>query len=380
METQSQQIYRGLRGVYADTTKASFIDGQVGKLLYRGYNIHDLAEKSTFEEIVYLLLYGELPTKSQLEEVDATLRESRSLPPEALKILELVKDSHPMDALRTGVSALGGFDPECDDNSVEATRRKGIRITAQVPTLVTAHNRIRQGLDPIAPDKDLNHAGNFLYMLFGEKPQEEEMKLMDVDFIIHAEHGSNASSFAARMAASTVSDLHSAVVGGIGVLKGPWHGGAAEAVMKMALDIGDPENAEAYARNIIDNGGRIMGFGHRVYKAEDPRAGHMRDRSEVLSRKKGEPQWFQILAHLEQKVMRPYQDKGIFVNVDFYAGSIYYLLGIPDDLFVPIFAMGRIPGWTLQCMEQYADNILIRPLTEYIGPMDLEYVPLEERG
>ena len=380
METQSQQIYRGLRGVYADTTKASFIDGQVGKLLYRGYNIHDLAEKSTFEEIVYLLLYGDLPTKSQLEEVDATLRESRSLPPEVVQVLELVKDSHPMDALRTSVSALGCFDPECDDNSVEATRRKGIRITAQVPTLVTAHNRIRQGLDPIAPDKDLNHAGNFLYMLFGEKPQEEEMKLMDVDFIIHAEHGSNASSFAARMAASTVSDLHSAVVGGIGVLKGPWHGGAAEAVMKMALDIGEPENAEAYARNIIDNGGRIMGFGHRVYKAEDPRAGHMRDRSEVLSRKKGKPQWFQILAHLEQKVMRPYQDKGIFVNVDFYAGSIYYLLDIPDDLFVPIFAMGRIPGWTLQCMEQYADNILIRPLTEYIGPMDLEYVPLEERG
>ena len=380
METQSQQIYRGLRGVYADTSKASFIDGQAGKLLYRGYNIHDLAEKSTFEEIVYLLLYGELPTRSQLEEVDATLRESRSLPPEVLQVLELVKDSHPMDVLRTGVSALGGFDPECEDNSVEATLRKGIRITAQVPTLVTAHNRIRQGLDPIAPDKDLNHAGNFLYMLFGEKPQEEEMKLMDVDFIIHAEHGSNASSFAARMAASTVSDLHSAIVGGIGVLKGPWHGGAAEAVMKMALDIGEPENAEAYARNIIDNGGRIMGFGHRVYKAEDPRAGHMRDRSEVLSRKKGQPQWFQILAHLEQKVMRPYQDKGIFVNVDFYAGSIYYLLDIPDDLFVPIFAMGRIPGWTLQCMEQYADNILIRPLTEYIGPMDLEYVPLEERG
>ena len=380
METQSQQIYRGLRGVYADTTKASFIDGQVGKLLYRGYNIHDLAEKSTFEEIVYLLLYGELPTKSQLEEVDAILRESRALPPEVLKILELVKDSHPMDVLRTGVSALGGFDPECNDNSVEATRRKGIRITAQVPTLVTAHHRIRQGLEPLAPDRDLNHAGNFLYMLFGARPQEEEMKLMDVDFIIHAEHGSNASSFAARMAASTVSDLHSAIVGGIGVLKGPWHGGAAEAVMKMALDIGQPENAEAYARNIIDNGGRIMGFGHRVYKAEDPRAGHMRDRSEVLSRKKGEPQWFQILAHLEQKVMRPYRDKGIYVNVDFYAGSIYYLMGIPDDLFVPIFAMGRIPGWTLQCMEQYANNILIRPLTEYIGPMDLEYVPLEERG
>ena len=380
MADQSPQIFRGLRGVYADTTTSSFIDGDVGKLLYRGYNIHDLAEKSTFEEIVYLLLYGALPSKAQLDEIDATLRASRGLPAEVLQVLEVVKDSHPMDALRTGASVLGCVDPERDDNSVEATRRKGIRITAQVPTIVTAHHRIRQGLDPVEPDPNLNHAGNFLYMLEGVRPQEEEMKLMDVDFIVHAEHGSNASSFAARMAASTVSDLHSAIVGGIGVLKGPWHGGAAEAVMKMALDIGQPENAEAYARNIIDNGGRIMGFGHRVYRAEDPRAGHMRDRSEVLSKKKGQPQWFQILAHLEREVMRPYRAKGIYVNVDFYAGSIYYLLGIPDDLFVPIFAMGRIPGWTLQCMEQYADNILIRPLTEYIGPMDLEYVPLEERG
>ena len=380
MADQPPQIFRGLRGVYADTTTSSFIDGEVGKLLYRGYNIHDLAEKSTFEEIVYLLLYGELPNKAQLEEIDATLRASRGLPSEVLDVLGVVKDSHPMDALRTAVSVLGCVDPERDDNSVEATRRKGIRITAQVPTIVTAHHRIRSGLNPVDPDPSLNHAGNFLYMLFGERPTDEEMKLMDVDFIIHAEHGSNASSFAARMAASTVSDLHSAVVGGIGVLKGPWHGGAAEAVMKMALDIGTPENAESYARNIIDNGGRIMGFGHRVYKAEDPRAGHMRDRSESLSMQKGQPQWFQILLHLEQKVMQPYRAKGIYVNVDFYAGSIYYLLDIPDDLFVPIFAMGRIPGWTLQCMEQYENNILIRPLTEYVGPMDLEYVPLEDRG
>ena len=379
MADQSPQIFRGLRGVYADTTTSSFIDGEVGKLLYRGYNIHDLAEKSTFEEIVYLLLYGELPTKAQLAEIDATLKASRSLPSEVIEVLKVVKESHPMDALRTAVSVLGCVDPERDDNSVEATRRKGIRITAQVPTIVTAHHRIRSGLDPVDPDPTLNHAGNFLFMLFGERPTDEEMKLMDVDFIVHAEHGSNAS-FAARVAASTVSDLHSAVVTGIGVLKGPWHGGAAEAVMKMAQDIGAPENAEAYARNIIDNGGRIMGFGHRVYRAEDPRAGHMRDRSEVLSRQKGQPQWFQILLHLEQKVMRPYQAKGIYVNVDFYAGSIYYLLGVPDDLFVPIFAVGRIPGWTLQCMEQYENNIIIRPLTEYVGPMDLEYVPIEDRG
>ena len=198
MADESPQIFRGLRGVYADTTTSSFIDGDVGKLLYRGYNIHDLAEKSTFEEIVYLLLYGALPTKSQLEEIDATLRASRGLPSEVLQVLEVVKESHPMDALRTGVSVLGCFDPERDDNSVEATRRKGIRITAQVPTLVTAHHRIRQGLDPVEPDPELNHAGNFLYMLEGERPQEEEMKLMDVDFIVHAEHGSNASSFAAQ--------------------------------------------------------------------------------------------------------------------------------------------------------------------------------------
>ena len=194
MADQPPQIFRGLRGVYADTTTSSFIDGEVGKLLYRGYNIHDLAEKSTFEEIVYLLLYGELPTKAQLAEIDGTLRDSRSLPSEVIDVLRVVKDSHPMDALRTAVSVLGCVDPERDDNSVEATRRKGIRITAQVPTIVTAHHRIRRGLDPVAPDADLNHAGNFLYMLDGERPHEEEMKLMDVDFIIHAEHGSNASS------------------------------------------------------------------------------------------------------------------------------------------------------------------------------------------
>jgi len=380
METKANQINRGLRGVYFDTTQSSFIDGQIGKLLYRGYSIHDLAEKSTFEEVVYLLLYGDLPNKTQLEELESDLKASRSLPDEVVQVLRLVKDSHPMDALRTGVSALAAFDPEVDDKSMEATRRKGIRLTAQTPSIVAAHHRIRQGLEPVAPDQALNHSGNFLHMLYGTLPQEDEANLLDVDFILHAEHGSNASAFAARVAASTMSDLHSAVVAGIGVLKGPWHGGAAEAVMKMAQDIGEPENAEAYARNIIDGGGRIMGFGHRVYRAEDPRARHLRDRSRILSEKKGQPQWFQILTHLEQKVMRPYQEKGIFVNVDFYAGSIYYLLGIPDDLFIPIFALGRIPGWTLQCMEQYSDNILIRPLTEYTGPMDLEYVPIEERG
>ena len=375
-----REIMRGLKDVYIDTSDASFVDGQAGKLLYRGYNIHDLAEKSTFEEVIYLLLYAGLPRKAELDELDATLRSNREVPDGVLEVLRLVKDSHPMDALRTGVSALAAFDKEVGDNSREATIRKGLRLTAQGPTLVAAHHRIRGGKDPVAPNADLNHAGNFLYMLSGAVPDEETQRLMDVDFILHAEHSSNASSFGARVTASTLSDLHSAIVTGIGVLKGPWHGGAAEAVMKMAQDIGQPENAEEYARKLLDGGGRIMGFGHRVYKAEDPRARHLRTRSQDLGEKMGEPHWFQILRYMEEKVMVPYRSKGIFVNVDFFAGSIYHLLGIPEDLFIPIFALGRIPGWTLQCVEQYENNILMRPLLEYTGAMDLEYVPIEQRG
>ncbi len=374
------EIIKGLKDVYFDTTESSFIDGQVGKLLYRGYSIHDLAERSTFEEVVYLLLYSKLPNKQELADFDAELRANRIIPNEVIQVLDLVKASHPMDALRTGVSALAAFDPEVNDNSIEATIRKGIRLTAMGPTIVAAHHRLRHGLEPIAPNPDLTHAGNFLYMLFNELPDQETTGLLDVDFILHAEHGPNASAFGARVAASTLSDLHAAVTTGVGVLKGPWHGGAAEEVMKMALDIGNPENAEEYARNILDNGGRIMGFGHRVYRAEDPRARHLRERSRALSEKLGQPGWFQILSHLEEKTMLPYRERGICVNVDFFAGSIYYLLNIPEDLFISIFALGRIPGWTVQCVEQYSDNILIRPLTEYVGEMDLEYVPIEQRA
>ena len=374
------EIMKGLKDVYLDTTESSFIDGQIGKLLYRGYSIHDLAEKSTFEEVVYLLLYAALPTSQELADFDKVLRANRRIPDEVIQVLDLVKASHPMDALRTGISALAAFDSDVNDNSKEATIRKGIRLTAMGPTIVAAHHRLRHGLEPLAPNPDLNHAGNFLYMLFGEMPEQETIDLLDVDFILHAEHGANASSFGARVAASTLSDLHSAVVTGVGVLKGPWHGGAAEEVMKMALDIGQPENAAEYAKNLLDSGGRIMGFGHRVYKAEDPRARHLRERSRILGEKKGQPKWFQILTFLEDEVMVPYRDRGIFVNVDFFAGSIYYLLEIPDDLFISIFALGRIPGWTVQCTEQYGDNMLIRPLLEYAGEMDLEYVPIGQRG
>jgi citrate synthase len=373
------EIKRGLKDVYFATSEASFIDGNIGKLLYRGYNIDDMARNSTFEETVYLLLYGKLPKAKELSDFDAQLRANRTLPRELLQVIDIVKASHPMDVLRTAVSALAAFDPDTADNSKEATLRKGIRLTAQAPTIVAAHDRIRQGKEAVEPNPRLGHAANFLYMLFGKEPDPEEAKLIDLDFVLHAEHGSNASAFAARVTASTLADLHCAVTSGVATLKGPWHGGAAEAVMKMALEIGTPERASDYARGLLESGGRIMGFGHRVYRAEDPRARHMRDRSKWLAERKGEPRWYQILEELE-KAMQPYAAKGICVNVDFYAGSVYHLLGVAEDLFIPIFAMGRVPGWTLQVMEQFADNILLRPLTEYVGPMDVPYVPLKDRS
>ena len=355
------EIHRGLMNVYMDTTESSFIDGEIGKLLYRGYDIHDLAEKSTFEEIIYLVLYGELPTSSQLAELDGFLRANRRIPNEIITVIDAVQSAHPMDVLQTAMIGLAAFDEESEDNSKEANIRKALRLTAQAPTIVTAHHRVRNGLEPVAPNPDLNHAGNFLYMLFNEVPDEETIALMDVDFILHAEHGVNASSFAARVAASTNSTLHAAVSGAVGTLKGPAHGGAAEEVMKMSIEIGNPENAEEYARRKLDNRERIMGFGHRVYRAEDPRARHLRERSQALGEKRGDPRWFQILTHLSEDVMAPYRDRGIYVNVDFYAGSIYHLLGIESDLFIPIFALGRVPGWSAQCIEQYENNILLRP-------------------
>ena len=378
MATNQVEIHRGLSGVYFDRSDSCFIDGEVGKLLYRGYDIHDLAEKSTFEEVIYLLLFGKLPTRAELEAFDKQLRADRELPTDILEIIDKVKAGHPMDVLRTAVSALSAYDPETLDNSIEATIRKGLRLTAQAPTIVAAHNMIRNGKTPVKPNPELNHAGNFLYMLLGKEPSKEEAHILDVDFILHAEHGSNASAFAARVAASTISDLHSAVVAGIGTLKGPAHGGAAEAVMVMAEAVGSPENAESYVRNILDSRGRIMGFGHRVYKAEDPRARHLRERAKNLGESSGQPHWFQILDKI-QEVMTPYQRRGIYVNVDFFAGAVYYLLGIPEDVFIPIFALGRVPGWTLNVVEQFSNNILIRPLTEYTGPMDLEYMPIEKR-
>ena len=379
MTEKKVTLHRGLREVYIDRTTSSFIDGDVGKLLYRGYDIHDLAQKSSFEETAYLVMNGELPTQAQLDEFDAELKSSRSLPAEVLDIIRLTRNSHPMDVLRTAVSALSAYDAETEDNTAEATLRKGVRLTAQAPTIVAAHARIRDGNDPIEPDSSLSHAANFLYMLFGEKPAPEDAALIDKDFVLHAEHGINASAFGARVAASTQADLHCAITTGISVLKGPSHGGAAEEVMKMTQDIGDEENAENYVRERLQEGGRIMGFGHRVYKALDPRSVHLQEDARELGERKGEPKWFQILQSVIE-VMEPYRRRGIYQNVDFFSGAIYYLLDIPDDLFISIFAMGRVPGWTAQVVEQFDNNILLRPRLLYTGPMDVEYVPIEERG
>ena len=374
------EIHRGLKGVYFDRSETTFIDGRAGELRYRGYSIHDLAEQSCFEETMYLLLYGDLPTQEEFRRFDGELKAARELPAPVLDVIRSISGAHPMDVLRTAVSALAAFDPEVSDNSAEATRRKGIRLTSQVPMIVTAHHHIREGDDPIETSRTLGHAANFLYMLKGEEPSEDAAELMDTDMVLHAEHGSNASAFTARVVAGTDANLHAAVTAGIAALSGPSHGGAAENVMRMAQEIGEPENAAAYvaSKRKGKNKEPVMGFGHRVYRAEDPRARHMREGVKRLSEEMGQPKWYDILEGVVE-AMKPYARLGVNVNVDFYAGVVYYLHGIPEDLFVPIFAMGRIPGWTVQVVEQFEHNILIRPLLEYTGPGPREYVPLEER-
>jgi len=376
--TESAQIHRGLKGVYFDRSRVCFIDGRKGELGYRGYSIHDLAERSSFEETCYLLLHGELPSRDALTRFDGELKAARSLPAPVLDIIATVKHAHPMDVLRTAVSALAAFDVETADNSAAATLRKGIRLTSQVPMVIAAHEHIRHGRPPVPPDSALGHAANFLRMLQGRTPGADAARLMDVDMILHAEHGSNASAFTARVVAGTEANLHAAMTAAIAALSGPAHGGAAENVMRMAQEIGVPEAAADYVARKRANKEAVMGFGHRVYRAEDPRARHMRAGVEQLSHAMGEPKWYQILAALVD-AMKPYARHGVNVNVDFYAGVVYFLNGIAEDLFVPIFAAGRVPGWSVQVLEQMENNILIRPLTLYNGPEPRAYVPIDER-
>ncbi len=373
------EIHRGLKGVYFERSASTFIDGKAGELRYRGYSIHDLAQQSTFEETAYLLLNGELPNAAQLQATDAALKAARQIPGAVIDIIRTIAQAHPMDVLRTAVSALAAFDPQAGDNSPEATRAKGLRLSAQIPVIVGAHAALRAGKAVPQSDPTLGHAANFLWLITGRKPSADAALLMDRDLILHAEHGSNASSFTGRVVIGTEANLHAAMTAAIAALSGPAHGGAAEDVMKMAQEIGAPEHAAAYVKAKRAAGEAVTGFGHRVYRTEDPRARHMRDGVEELSREMGEPKWFAILQAVVE-AMKPYARFGVNVNVDFYSGVIYYLNGIAPDLFVPIFAVGRVPGWTVQCLEQLQNNILIRPLTLYDGPAARDYVPLAQRG
>ena len=378
MPEQENVLQRGLRNVYLDRTRSSFIDGKAGKLLYRGYNIDDLATFSSFEETCYLLIFGKLPNQNQLRYFESQMRENRPIPEPVTEIIGMVKDAHPMDVLRTAISALSAFDADTEDHSPDATVRKSIRLTSQASTIVTYHSRIRSNLDIVPPSLDLNHAGNFLYMLTGVKPLQEDVDLIDKDFILHADHGLNASAFTARVVASTKADIHAAITAGLSSLKGPLHGGAAEGVMKMATDIGNEANIRDYISSLRQQGKPVMGFGHPVYKTVDPRSVHLREGARTLSQRKGRPQWFEVLEALID-IMEPYAKKGVHPNVDFWSGAVYSLLDIPEDLFISIFGLGRVPGWAAQVIEQYSANYIIRPRLQYDGPVDSEYQPIEQR-
>jgi citrate synthase len=376
--TDTIKINRGLKGVYFERSGVSHIDGAKGELSYRGYSIHDLATQATFEEVCFLLINGELPNATELAEFDAALKAARVLPAPIVDVLSACKDGHPMDVLRTGVSALAALEPTSQEVGEEAFIANGIRLTSQVPMIIAAHARLRQGLEPVAPDLSLSHAANWLWMLSGERPSQDAARLADVDFILHAEHGANASSFAARVTVGTEANLHGAIVTALSTLAGPAHGGAAEDVMKMVHEIGTADKAADYVKTKRKAREPVTGFGHRVYRAEDPRARHMREGVRKLGEEKGAPEWYEILQAVVD-AMKPYARHGLNVNVDFYSGVIYQLHGIPMDLYVPIFAIGRMPGWIVQCLEQQRGNILIRPLTLYNGPDMREYVALEHR-
>ncbi|AXT35124.1 citrate (Si)-synthase [Phaeobacter sp. LSS9] len=372
------KINRGLKGIYFERSGVSDIDGAKGELSYRGYSIHDLATHSTFEEVCYLLIHGELPDADQLAEFDTALKAARVLPVPVLDIIRATKDGHPMDVLRTAVSALAALEPDSQKVGEDAFVANGIRLISQVPIIIAAHDAIRNGREVVAPDMTLSHAGNWLWMLKGEKPTPEATRLADVDFILHAEHGANASSFAARVTIGTETNLHGGIVTALSTLAGPAHGGAAEDVMKMVHEIGTPDKAAAYVKAKRAAKEAVTGFGHRVYRKEDPRARHMREGVRQLGAEMGAPEWYEILQAVVE-AMQPYARHGLNVNVDFYSGVIYQLHGIAMDLYVPIFAIGRMPGWIIQCIEQQRGNILIRPLTLYNGPEPRAYIPLNAR-
>jgi citrate synthase len=368
----------GLEDVIAGESSICYIDGEKGILAYRGYNIHELAPNATFEETSYLLWFGRLPNASELRDITERMTASRALPPPVIALLKAFpRQALPMEVLRTATSSCSMYDPEAEDMSPEANLRKAIRLNAQCATIVTAFHSIRNGKEPLAPRSDLSHAGNFYYMLTGNDPTETIVRALDVALILHADHEWNASTFAARVTAATLSDIYSAVTSGIGALKGPLHGGANEAVMRMLLKIGDISKVDAYVHDLFAQKKKIPGFGHRVYRTEDPRATHLRRMSKEACDRAGQAKWFEMSSRIEELVKT---EKKINANVDFYSASTYYVAGMPIDLFTPFFAISRMSGWTAHILEQYSNNRLIRPRADYDGPApELKWVPLSQR-
>ena len=376
-ETPTAPASTGLRGVVVGASTVSDVVGDKGELIYQGYNIHDLAKSSTFEEVAFLLWDRRLPKQSELDELKRVLSSSYAVPNEVLTLLkQLPHDADPIDTLRTAVSALEFYDPTARDISLENSRKISIKLTGQFATLVAAADRIRNGKEPVAPLPDANVATNFLYMLKGEKPSEHDAKLFDTCLILHADHELNASTFTARVVAGTLATIYASVVAAIGALSGPLHGGANTNVMKTLLEIGEVDNVESYVRRALAEKRKMMGFGHAVYKTEDPRAIHLRQFSKEMGERSGNTKWYDMSRKVEEVMMR---EKGLYPNVDFFSASTYYMMGIPLDLYTPIFAVSRITGWTAHILEQYADNKLIRPRADYVGPRNVPYTPISER-
>jgi citrate synthase len=378
MSSVTDQAVRGLEGVVANESSICYVFGEEGRLIYRGYDINDLADHSTFEETAYLLLYGDLPTRDQLKGFTADLKGMQKVDRVVQRVIrDAPVSANPTDVLRTALSASVFVDPDRGNNSREAESRKAMRLIAQLPTMVAMFHRLRNDQKPLSPRRGLSLAANFLYMVSGDVPDKDAEHAFDVALILHADHELNASTFAARVIAATLADVHGAVTGAIAALAGPLHGGANTEVMKMLLEIQTPERAETWIREALAQKRKIMGFGHRVYRTEDPRAAHLRRMAEELGRTAGQPQWSAMQRTLEDVMKR---EKGLYCNVDFYSASMYYVMGIPLDLYTPIFAVSRVSGWCAHVLEQHADNRLIRPRAEYVGHMDRRWVPARKRG
>jgi citrate synthase len=367
----------GLRGVVAAQSSIGDVNGEEGKLIYQGYDIHDLATNSNFEEVVFLLWNSRMPNQAELDEINSKIRANYAVPTELIAAMKTFpKDADPMDVLRTAVSMLDFYDADAHDTTRDGAMSSCIKLTAQMPTIVAAWENIRTEKDIVEPKVDLNIAKNFLYMLSGKMPSADEARMMDICLILHADHELNASTFTTRVIAGTLADVYGAVTGGIAALSGPLHGGANTNVMKMLLKIGSIENVEPWLDNALETKQKVMGIGHAVYKVEDPRATWLRKFSKELGEKRGETKWFEMSEKLE-KLM--FEKKGMYPNVDFYSASTYYMMNIPLDQYTPIFAISRISGWTGHILEQYSNNKLIRPRAEYIGARDLKYSPISER-